>query len=40
MIISCDTTLQFMDTIEALTVRGLGFKANWHGLEITLTGNY
>jgi hypothetical protein len=40
MTIICNDIAQFLDCIEGLVQRGLGFKADADKLTITLTGAY
>ena len=38
--ITCANAEQLMDAVEALVRRGIGFKANYDGLTINLTGGH
>jgi len=40
MIIYCDTMTDFLDVIEGLTKKGIGFKANGTTFKIELTGAF
>lgn len=40
MVLTCSTAKEFYDCLEELVKRGLGFKADYHYLTITLTGGF